>query len=120
VPRSIISLRVDPRAVDIVEDQFKPGVIKLHFTDSSGRRHQYLTITDLGFFDYAQRHRDSGSLAGLNRDIQKQAEVCLRIGLSRRHQSPQGKDGYWLQANGIYTFPRALRYIRTYHAPEAT
>lgn len=118
VRRSIITLQVKPHEIEIVEDSYKPGSIKLHFTDSSGRRHRFLPITDLGFYDYAQRHRDTGSLAALNSEIARQEEVFLRIGLSRRYKSPQGKEGFWMQANGIYTFPAVLRYIRSYPAPE--
>ncbi len=114
VQRSIITLQVRPQDVEIVENSFTPGSIRLHFTDSSGRHYRFFPITDLGFFDYAQRHRDSGSLAALNREIASQDEVFLRIGLSRKHKSPQGKEGYWMQANGIYTFPTVLRYIRSY------
>lgn len=116
VQRSIITLQVAPHNIDIVEDGYKPGSIKLHFTDSKGCKHRFLPITDLGFFDYAQRHRDSGSLASLNIEITKQKEVFLRIGLSRSFKSPQGKEGFWMQANGIYTFPTVLRYIRSYPA----
>jgi hypothetical protein len=107
-------VQVKPRDIEIVEDIHKPGTIKLHFTDSSGFRHRFLPITDLGFFDYAQRHRDSQSLAGLNSQIAREKEVFLRIGLSRKYMSPQGKEGFWMQANGIYTFPNVLRYIRSY------
>jgi hypothetical protein len=114
VQRSIITVQVKPRDIEIVEDIHKPGTIKLHFTDSSGLRHRFLPITDLGFFDYAQRHRDSQSLAGLNSQIAREKEVFLRIGLSRKYMSPQGKEGFWMQANGIYTFPNGLRYIRSY------
>jgi len=113
VQRSIITLQVSPRDVEIVEG-ISPGSIKLHFTDSAGRRHRFFPITDLGFYDYAQRHRDSGSLAALNNEIAKQDTVFLRVGLSRKYKSPQGKDGFWMQANGIYTFPTVLRYIRSY------
>lgn len=118
VQRSIITLQVNPRDVEIVEDSYKSGSIKLHFTDSSGRRHRFFPITDLGFYDYAQRHRDSGSLAALNNEIGKQEEVFLRIGLSRRFKNQQGKDGFWMQANGIYTFPDVLRDIRSYPVEE--
>lgn len=119
VQRSIITLQVQPHDIEIVEDSYRPGSIKLHFTDSAGCPHRFLPITDLGFYDYAQRHRDSGSLAALNVDISKQEEVFLRIGLSRRYKSPQGKDGFWMQANGIYTFPTVLRYVRSYLGKEA-
>jgi hypothetical protein len=118
VQRSIITLQVNPHDVEIVEDNYKSGSIKLHFKDSADHRHRFLPITDLGFYDYAQRHRDSESLAGLNIEIARQKEVFLRIGLSRKYKSPQGKEGYWMQANGIYTFPSVLRYIRSYGAQE--
>jgi hypothetical protein len=116
VQRSIITLRIAAPEVKIVEDRYKPGSIKLHFTDSSGRRHRYFPITDLGFYDYAQRHRESNALAALNTEIARQEAVFLRIGLSRSYRSPQGKEGFWMQANGIYTFPTVLRYIRSYDA----
>ncbi len=119
VQRSLITLQIAPRDVEIVEDNFKPGSIKLHFTDSSGRCHRFLPITDLGFYDYAQRHRDSSALAELNIQIARQDEVFLRIGLSRSYRSPQGKEGFWMQANGIYTFPTVLRYIRSYPPQES-
>lgn len=119
VPRSIITLRVSPHSVEIVEDTYKPGSIKLHFTDSMGNRHRFFPISDLGFYDYTQRHPDSRSLAGLNGELAKQREVFLRIGLSRKFKSPQGKEGYWMQANGIYTFPTVLRYIRSYSGKDS-
>jgi len=114
VQRSIITLQIAPHHIKIVEDSFKPGSIKLHFTDSSGSRHRFFPITDLGFYDYARRHRDSGAMAALNIEIAKQEAVFLRIGLSRSYRNPQGKEGFWMQANGIYTFPTVLRYIRSY------
>ena len=62
VQQSIITLQVAPNDIEIVEDSYKPGSIKLHFTDSSGHRHRFLPITDLGFYDYAQRYRESSAL----------------------------------------------------------
>lgn len=119
VQRSIITLRISPYNLEIVEDRYKPGSIKLHFTDSSGRGYRFLPITDLGFYDYAQRHRESSALDELNGEIARQNEVFLRIGLSRNYRNPQGKEGFWMQANGIYTFPGVLRYIRSYPEPES-
>jgi hypothetical protein len=99
--------------------QVQAGTAKLHFADSGGRPHRFLAITDLGFYDYAQRHRESGALRSLNEEIAAQEQVFLRIGLSRNYMNPQGKEGFWLQANGIYTFPNVLRYIRSYPGGEA-
>ena len=114
LPRSLITVRARRGTIEIIENDYQPGSIRIHFTDESGRRHRFLPITDLGFHDYAQQHRERRALADLNREVTRQPEVFLRIGLSRSHRSPQGKEGYWLQANGIYTFPRKLSYIRTY------
>jgi len=114
VKRSIITLRVSPSDVSIVENTFNPGSIKLNFRDQSGRGYRYFPITDLGFHDYALKHRDQDKLVSLNRWISTQAEVYLRIGLSRNFKNAQGKEGFWLQGNGIYTFPHAAEGVRGY------
>lgn len=111
-PRSIITIRVSPQSVAIVEDGYKPGKIRIHFTDGAGKRHRFFSIADLGFHDYAQRHRESGALGVLNEAIAAQDEVFLRIGLGRAFKNSQGTEGFWMQANGIYTFPAKLSYIR--------
>lgn len=54
----------------------------------------------------------------MNYHVQSQQELYLRIGLSRPFQAPNGKNGYWLQVNGIYTFPEYMDYIRCYDAKE--
>ena len=113
-PRSIITVEVNPRTVEIVEDGYKPGKIRIHFTDGSGKRYRFFSIADLGFHDYAQRHRESGALDELHSAIAEQEVVFLRIGLGRAFKNPQGKEGFWMQANGIYTFPAKLSYIRSY------
>ena len=113
-PRSIITLKVNPRSVEIVEDGYKPGKIRMHFTDGSGKRYRFFSIADLGFHDYAQRHRESSALNDLNSAIAEQEAVFLRIGLGRAFKNPEGKEGFWMQANGIYTFPAKLSYNRSY------
>ena len=118
VSRSIITLQVEPASIEVAEDNYKPGSIRLHFSDLSGRRYRYFPITDLGFYDYAQRHRENSALDALNEQIVAQEAVFLRIGLSRVYKNTQGKEGFWLQANGIYTFPNVIRYIRSYPTAE--
>jgi hypothetical protein len=113
VKRSIITLAVDPRSIEIVEDGYTPGKIRVHFTDGSGRQFRYLSITDLGFFRYAEKHRADKDLDGLNAFIAKQREAYLRIGLSRAHVI-RGVNAYWMQVNGIYTFPDFIKEIRSY------
>jgi hypothetical protein len=114
VERSIITLAVDPSSVEILEDQYKPGKTKIHFADSTGRRFAYFPITDLGFHHYADAHRASKGLARINAFIKSQPETLLRLGLSRAWQNPQGINGYWMQVNGVYTFPDFYKDIRSY------
>lgn len=109
---SIITIKVSPLSLDIHEDQYKPGKIKTSFNDG-GQSFRYLSITDRGFFDYAKRHQDDGELRKVQNFISTQDEVYLRIGVSRRWEIGD-RDGYWLQVNGIYTFPNFLEEIRTY------
>lgn len=111
--RSIITLAVDPKSIEIVEDTFKPGKVKIHFTDGSARRFRFLAITDLGFHRYADTHRAANDLAHLNDFIRKQSKAYLRVGLSRPYEA-KGINGYWMQVNGIYTFPNFFEEIRSY------
>ncbi len=111
--RSIISLNVNPKSIEIVEDSYKPGKLKMHFVDGSGGEFRYLSITDLGFHRYAQTHRAASDLAGLNAFIRKQPEAYLRVGLSRAFEI-RGVNAYWMQVNGVYTFPEFFPEIRSY------
>jgi len=73
-----------------------------------------MPITELGFYDYAMKHHKDDDLDSLNQYIKSQKEAYLRIGLSRSYQSPDGRQGYWIQVNGIYTFPDYFKEIRSY------
>lgn len=112
ISRSIVTIQAFPESIEIVEDSFKPGKIKLHFTEVSGRGYRYFPITDLGFYDFAQKHRHDGKLEELNAWIAAQNEVFLRIGLSRPFAPPNRKEACWMQGNGIYTFPDVPPDIR--------
>jgi hypothetical protein len=108
---SIFTLAVEPQSVAIVPG-YKVGTLKLQFTDPSGRFYRNFPITDLGFHNFAQTKHGAGDLGQLNNWISGQEEVFLRIGLSGIFQPPQQKNAYWMQANGIYTFPEAPPGIR--------
>jgi hypothetical protein len=110
--RSIVTIRAHPTTIEVLEDGYKPGKLKLNFTEVSGRSHRYFPIADLGFHEFAQAHRSDGKLDELNDWIGAQEEVYLRIGLSRAFQPPEKKNAYWMQVNGIYTFPHAPPGIR--------
>ena len=110
---SIITIKISPNQLSIHEDQYKPGKIKATFTDSSGHRYSYLSITDRGFHDYAKEHQNDGRLHEVTDLINEQDSVYLRIGLSRVW-SVDERNGFWLQVNGIYTFPKFHEEIRSY------
>ncbi len=112
---SIITIKVPPKRLSIEPDRFDPEKIRASFTDGAGFLYRYLSITDRGFFDFAKKHQDDGQLDKASRFVRSQQEVYLRVGLSRRY-SPQDdeRDGYWLQVNGIYTFPDYLEEVRQY------
>ena len=75
VSRSIVTIKAAPTSIQIIEDSYKPGKIKLNFTEASGSEYRYFPITDLGFYDYAQKHRNDGKLEELNAWITTQKEV---------------------------------------------
>jgi hypothetical protein len=110
---SIITIKVDTNSIDIHEDKFKPGKIKASFVDSTGQEFRYLSITDRGFYDFAINHQQDGKIHEINDFLQSQEEVYLRVGVGRKWKVGE-RDGYWLQVNGIYTFPNFLEEIRSY------
>lgn len=110
---SIITIKISPHTIDIHEDQFKPGKIKASFVDGAGFSLRYLSITDRGFYDYAMKHQQDGRIDEINDFLRAQDEVYLRVGVGRQWKVGD-RDGYWLQVNGIYTFPDFLSSIRSY------
>ena len=111
---SIITIKINPNQLRIHEDQFKPGKIKASFTDNNGDSYNYLSITDRGFHDYAKNHQNDGRLHEVTSLIDQQDEVYLRVGLGRIFKVQDGRNGYWLQVNGIYTYPNFHDGVRTY------
>lgn len=111
VGRSIITIRVDSANINLVEDAYNPGRIKIHLIDGSGHSFRYLPITDLGFYRHAMAHQEIGDIESLNAFLHEQEEIYIRIGLSRNWDK---RPGYWMQVNGIYTFPEYHQEIRSY------
>ena len=115
-PRSIVTIKVSSTDIEIVPDLYNDRKIKIHFRDESGFQFRFMPITDLGFHDHASAHRNAGDLNIINEHLQSSDEIFLRVGLSREHTSPDGRCGYWIQVNGIYTFPSKLNLVRGYSA----
>jgi hypothetical protein len=113
--KSIITLKINANQIRIVKDSFNHGKIKLNFKDNDGKKFSYLPITDLGFYNYAMKHFDDFDFPKkINSYLDSQDELYLRVGLSGRYKSGDDRDGYWLQINGIYTFPNYNTEIRSY------
>jgi hypothetical protein len=114
--RSIITLKLMPNQIEIVRNAFDPKSLRLNIKDNDGRKYVYLSITDLGFHNLAvSKQNDPDYTDELNEYIRNQKKVYLRIGLGRRYKNPaDGRDGFWIQVNGIYTFPEFMTKIRTY------
>lgn len=108
--RSLITLSVAPESVDLFLDGY--GKLRLHFKDSIGDTWTYISVTDLGLYEYAERHQSARAIHKVKRFVAQQEEVFLRIGLSRRYQAQDGREGYWVQCNGIYSFPDFYRELR--------
>lgn len=113
--KSIVTLRLRPENFRICADKHNDEKIKAHLRDDDGNELSFLPVTDLGFFDRVGRKQTRTATAvEATRFIQSQAELYIRLGLSRIYQSPDGRNGYWMQVNGIYTFPGYDNSIRTY------
>jgi len=114
--RSIITLKLAPNQIEIVRNAFDPKSLRLNIMDNDGRKYLYLSITDLGFHNLAvSKQKDPDYTDELNEYIRGQKKVYLRIGMGRRYKNPNDeRDGFWIQINGIYTFPEFMTKVRTY------
>ncbi len=111
---SLITIKVDPGSISFVENSYRPGELKIHFTDKSGCDFRYMPINDLGYYNHMQNKGITSFIFNINPFIKKQDDVFLRIGLTREYKI-QDKHGFWIQVNGIYTFPDCNDDIRCYN-----
>ena len=113
--RSLITIEVNPANIEIVPGYNDSSTLKVNLCDAAHQEFWYLPLTDLGFFRYAQAHSAKNQLFWLNGFIRSQQRVLLRIGLGRYYENPHSQDkGYWIQVNGIHTFPDYPKEIRSY------
>lgn len=113
--RSIITLKLKPAQVEIVRNAFNSKNLRLNIKDNDGRTYVYLSITDLGFHALAVSKQNAPDYTDeLNEFISSQKKVYLRVGLGRHHKASDGREGFWIQVNGIYTFPEFMTEVRTY------
>ncbi|CAK8716969.1 hypothetical protein GCAAIG_06380 [Candidatus Electronema halotolerans] len=109
---SIITLTLYPDQLYMVKDKYNK--LRVNFTQHS-KEFSFLSVTDLRFCNYAERNLIDDNLYELNNFIHTQQEIYLRLGLSRLYKNEKdGRSGFWLQVNGIYTFPEYFKKIRCY------
>ena len=113
--KSIITISVKPSQLEIVQDGFDKTKIKINFSDKDYKNYRFLAITDYGFYHYAQNHYQiTANYDEINNVIKQQEEIFLRIGLTRFYKNQAGNQGFWLQVNGIYSFPDYFKAVRKY------
>jgi hypothetical protein len=84
--------------------------LKCNLTDASGRLFRYLPVADLLLREYVLGQADpQAACRAINRHLAAQEQVLCRIGLGQPFRVPDGRDGYWLQLNGVYSFPVSWR-----------
>lgn len=115
---SIITLKLTSPSTQFrltVDTGFDAVKFKAHITDDSGYDLSFLPVTDLGFSDHLARIRlVDPTLAGLNAFLQGQTTLYVRLGLTRQYAPSPDRDGYWVQVNGIYSFPNYRQDLRIY------
>jgi hypothetical protein len=113
--KSIITLKLNPKQFQVVQNKFDTETIKVHLTDGDGLSLSFLSITDLGFYiNVGQSATRKISAKEITEFIHNQDVLYIRLGLGRKHKSEDGKEGYWMQVNGIYTFPAYQQIVRSY------
>lgn len=108
--KSLITISVNPKSVFVFQDDgFGKKRIKIHFTDENGKEFKYIPVNDLGYYAKDYNYEKVNSI------VEKQDNVFLRVGIGRQYKSQDGRDGYWIQVNGIYSFPNYFEAARIYN-----
>jgi hypothetical protein len=106
-PVSLVTLQVKPDQIHLHPGQ-TTGSIRLNLGGSGRMPINEIPITDLRFHALLRQNPQNEFYIELNRELHRKEEVFLRVGLGRCYTNQQGKEGFWLQVNGIYTFPEKL------------
>jgi hypothetical protein len=115
---SIATLRIDVPKHQfrlMIDEKYGPPKFKAHITDAEGVSLNYLPVTDLGFSDHVRSVlKGDPGLLNLNAFLGTQKTLYLRLGLTRQWGPSPDKQGYWVQLNGIYSFPNFRKDLRVY------
>lgn len=115
IKSSIITLEIPVGSLEVMKNTYDPRKININFSDNTGAQFRNLSITDFGFFNHiiAKSKNLDSALFEVNAFIQAQQTVYIRLGLSRCYEVKERR-GFWMQVNGIYTFPNFYPEIRSY------
>ncbi|WP_419779246.1 hypothetical protein [Maridesulfovibrio sp.] len=103
---SIRTIRVDAKSVSVsVIDAGDDIKLRLGFKDKGGEKFRLTPIADLYFHRMAMEYVTQDRLDELEALLAGGDEVYIRAGLSRLYESKSGRQGFWMQANGVYIFP---------------
>lgn len=118
-PISIFTLKLtNPRDQFLLTltDRYGPA-FKVNITDAADFSMNYLKVTDLGFSDHlAKIQAEVDGAQRLSRFLLAQDVLYLRVGLGQ-HFAPnndESRRGYYVQINGIYSFPSFRQDLRMY------
>ena len=100
--RSLITYK--PEKLRFEQSSYNPEKLKVHFDD-----YRYVPINDLGYWLHFDQNPNQTSINFYNNFLRTHPDVYLRLGLTREH-----KEKYWLQVNGVYTFPDPNLKVRRY------
>ena len=110
---SIITLSINPSKIIVFKDNYSQKKIQARFFDLKGKKFSKISVTDLGLRIYFEKYGDVG-ISKINGFLKGQEQIFIRLGLTQKWKSPDGREGYWMQLNGIYTFPQFLKEARSY------
>lgn len=117
-PVSIVTLKLESPKTQfrlIIDTGFGARKFKAHITDGKGFQMTYMPVTDLGYSDHISKIQEQDPLLSeLNGFLQAQECLYLRVGLGRRYAANPERDGFWVQLNGIYSFPSQRKDLRIY------
>lgn len=108
---SLITVCVDPKCIQITRSDYRDKPLKVNFTDNSLKSFRYMPFTDKYLYNKIFNGNIDTNIYNINNFIQNQKIIMLRLGLSRMH-NVKDRYGYWIQVNGIHTFPEWISGTR--------
>ncbi len=99
---SIITIAISGRGIRAVADEYTDTKIKIHIIDNDAKEYSFLPCAQLVWHNAAENDR-AMAIRDFNNYSRQFGQVYVRVGVGRRH-AVAGRDGFWLQLNGVYGF----------------